>query len=1019
MKKSIIKTKLSFHRQTLILILLAFSSLLFAQQRTISGTVLDENNESMIGVNIIISGTTTGTITDVDGNYTLTASADDQLVFSYVGYQEQIIPVGDQVRIDISMAPSYSSLDEVVVIGYGTVKRSDLTGSVASVNVDELAKEPVANISQALSGRATGVQVNMASGGPGAEPVVVIRGNNSLNAGNSPLWVVDGFINTNGATNINPNDIESMEILKDASATAIYGSRGANGVIIVTTKKGSQGKTSFSYIGQFSMQKPSKEFDLMSGHETWEYWHAYDKHFGLDALPPNFWKINPEAIDTTNNADWVNEMVRDPAFMQSHYLSATGGTEKVTYNVSFDYLNQEGMMDHASDYQRYNFRTNLTFELSKRLKGGTNIYFRRQERRDGSDGGTYLSTLQRSPLVLPYNEDGSYNYYLDPFVPTAVSPNPIQKLKESDNLQKNNNVNLQGYLNLKLLEGLIFTTEFNNSWYNGWNYKYTPSTVDEATPASTEHSETSKLEWVNRLNFNKTISDNHNVDLMIGSTIENVTRNSVSAGNKYFPSDGFKWYNLDQGQPLELDDKSMESGYDTDRGASFLGRANYNFSNRYYVTFTGRYDGTSKFRGDNRWQFYPSAAISWRLSEEEFIQNLGIFHRLKLRASYGVAGNSDVDDFIYNALMKPIYPDQGLIRFGDVNMLGYTPENFPNPYITWESTSTLDIGVDWGLFGDRLRGSVDYYKKVTNDLLYIKALPPETGYGDMWDNIGSLENWGLEFNIGADLVRVNKFNWQTELNLSLNRNKVLDLGEDEKIPQTSKQYEETIFLEVGQPTSVFYTYVFDGIWQTKEEINENPSRPSDIPGMPRYKDVNGDGQISSDDKELVGNPHPKIIYGWNNVISWGNFTFSIFFQGMYGHDLFNNTKRSLFDRAAFRNDYWRLKDPSDPSLGGTTNEQPLPGAEGLFIDNTYLEKGSYLRLKNLSINYSLPVNLVNKIGMKGLSVYLTGHDLFTFTNYSGMNPEANRSGGSSTRMGIDYSTYPIVKTYMIGVNVTF
>ncbi|MCK5464768.1 MAG: SusC/RagA family TonB-linked outer membrane protein, partial [Bacteroidales bacterium] len=338
MKKSIIKTKLSFHRQTLILILLAFSSLLFAQQRTISGTVLDENNESMIGVNIIISGTTTGTITDVDGNYTLTASADDQLVFSYVGYQEQIIPVGDQVRIDISMAPSYSSLDEVVVIGYGTVKRSDLTGSVASVNVDELAKEPVANISQALSGRATGVQVNMASGGPGAEPVVVIRGNNSLNAGNSPLWVVDGFINTNGVTSINPNDIESMEILKDASATAIYGSRGANGVIIVTTKKGTQGKTSFSYIGQFSMQKPSKEFDLMSGHETWEYWHAYDKHFGLDALPPNFWKINPEAIDTTNNADWVNEMVRDPAFMQSHYLSATGGTEKVTYNVSFDYL---------------------------------------------------------------------------------------------------------------------------------------------------------------------------------------------------------------------------------------------------------------------------------------------------------------------------------------------------------------------------------------------------------------------------------------------------------------------------------------------------------------------------------------------------------------------------------------------------------------------------------------------------------------------------------------------------------
>ncbi|GAI29332.1 unnamed protein product, partial [marine sediment metagenome] len=271
-------------------------------------------------------------------------------------------------------------------------------------------------------------------------------------------------------------------------------------------------------------------------------------------------------------------------------LSANGGTEKVTYNVSFDYLDQEGMMDHASDYQRYNFRSNLTFELSKRLKGGTNIYFRRQERRNGSGGSTYLSTLQRSPLAMPYNEDGSYNNYLDPFIPTAVSPNPIQSLKESDNLQKNNNVNLQGYLNLKLLEGLIFTTEFNNSWYNGWNYNYTPSTVDEATPASTGHSETSKLEWVNRLNFNKTISDNHNVDLMIGSTIENVTRNSVSAGNKYFPNDGFKWYNLDQGQPLELDDISMGSSYNTYRGASLLGRANYNFSNRYYVTFTGRYD---------------------------------------------------------------------------------------------------------------------------------------------------------------------------------------------------------------------------------------------------------------------------------------------------------------------------------------------------------------------------------------------------------------------------------------------
>jgi TonB-dependent starch-binding outer membrane protein SusC len=993
---------------------------------TISGTVTDENGEPLPGATISVLGTSIGTVSDIDGQYSITVPEGATVVYSYIGYESKSIEVGTQNLINVTLVEDQSSLEEVVVVGYGTVKKSDLTGSVASVSSEEIKDMALTSLEQGLQGRAAGVQVTQASGEPGGMSTIRIRGGNSLQGGNEPLYVIDGFpIYNGGGTNrpgtganlnplasINPSDIESMEILKDASATAIYGSRGANGVVLITTKGGQKGKDVISFESYYGIQEVRKKIDLMNANQLGE---LVNEAYVNDGLAPVF--TDAEISSFGEGTDWQDEIFRQ-APIQNHQLSFSGGDEKTTYSISGNYFDQKGIIIN-SDFTRYSGRVNVNRSVNQNLNIGTHLTVNRSVNntiRSSTDGGggtgVVLGALMMSPIQSVYQDEENSQYTLINDRGILV-PNPVATAREIQNELITTRLLGDLYAEYQITDNLSAKVSFGADVINSKGNYYVPSYIVQGTGEGGIGNVNAMMSttWLNEntLSYNKQLPNNNSINAVVGITFQGHRTEFIEASSQGFVSDELRAYSLQSGsvynQPVT---NAPEWGL-----VSYLGRLNYNIKDKYLFTFTGRIDGSSRFGEGNKYGYFPSGAFAWRLSDEGFIQNLGIFDDLKLRTSFGITGNQEIGQ--YNALATMV---SDTYTFNDNLVTGFRPNRVPNPMLQWEKTNQFDFGIDFGFFDNRLRLTTDYYHKITTDLLFSANIPWSSGFNSGLQNIGSVENRGVEISLGSDIL-TGEFVWTSNFNLAFNRNKILDLGEVDfffaggssghlKIDNVSR-------VEVGRPVGTFYGYVFDGIFQNEEEVT-NSAQPNAQPGERRFRDLNEDGVITPEgDRTYLGNAQPKFFGGLTNNFNYKGFELNIFTQWSYGNDILNYNRFELEaptgdqNIASYMTERWT---PSNPS----TIYPRASRARTVFFSDRQLEDGSYLRIKTLTLAYTFPNLKSSKIS--GLRLYFTGQNFLTWTNYSGFDPEVSRYGATNLNLGEDYGVYPVSKSFILGCNFT-
>jgi len=990
----------------------------------VSGTVTGEDNVPLAGATVRLKGGTVGTLTDDAGAYQLELpDGNGILIVSYIGYLSREIPVNNQSTVDIQLEVDYASLDEVVVVGYGTQKKSDLTGAVSSISEEELRAVPITSLDQGLQGRAAGVFVTQTTGQPGGVATIRIRGGNSLQGGNEPLYVIDGFPiynggglptpgngpNLNGLATINPNDIESIEILKDASATAIYGSRGANGVILITTKSGRQGKDQISFESYYGIQEVRRRIDVLNARQ---YGELVREAYLNDGLEPPLSEAEVQALG--EGTDWQDEIFRT-APVQNYQLSFSGGDNKTRYAVTGNYYKQDGIVIN-SFFERLSTRLNIDRKVNSRLSIGSHLTLSRSNtntsRTDGDGGGgtgVVLGAMMMSPTlpVFENEELGEYRQLND----GILLPNPVATAQEIIN--ENIAIRLLGdiYGTWEILEGLTAKVSFGADVINNKGNHFIPSFIYQGT-GSNGFAEVESLlntTWLNEntLTYNRQLNENNQLNLLVGITFQGNRTEFVRASSQSFVTDALEENSLQSGATYNVPQSSA-----TEWGlVSYIGRINYNWREKYLFTATARVDGSSRFGAGNRYGFFPSGSVAWRLSEEEFIQNLGVFDNLKLRASYGVTGNQEIG--LYNSLATMA---SNSYLFGGNLATGFRPNRIPNPDLKWERTSQYDLGLDMGFFNNRLRATADLYYKKTTDLLYSASVPWTSGFASSLQNIGSIENRGLELGIQSDNF-VGDFTWTTSFNIAFNRNKVLDLGEVDfffdgggsghlKVSQVSR-------IAVGEPIGSFWGFVFDGIFQNEAEI-ENSAQPNAQPGDRRYVDLNGDGEINpSGDRTYIGRAQPDFFGGFNNNISWKGFELNAFFQYSYGNDLFNYNRIELELPTGGQNVSTEMLNRWTPTNPSNVYPRATRSRVILFSDR-YIEDGSFLRLKTLTLAYNFP-NLVIPV-LSGLKVYVTAQNLWTLTDYTGFDPEVSRYGVTNLNIGQDYGGYPTAKTYLVGLN---
>ena len=1031
-------------------------------EQTISGQVTDgTSGESLPGVNILAKGTSTGTVTDIDGNYRLTV-ADDvaTLVFSSIGYATQEVAIGGRSTIDLALTPDVQSLSEVVVVGYGTTKRSDLTGSVATVKEQELKQVAVASLDQGLQGRIAGVQVTQASAAPGGAVSVRIRGVNSINGTNEPLYVIDGIpiipsdgaesptgggvpgqggggIASNALASINPGDIESIEVLKDASAAAIYGARGANGVVIITTKQGKAGRTTVDFENYYGVQEVANTYDVLDARSFGIWANEYALSQGQDRY------FNEQQLDSLgrNSTNWQDQIYRT-APMQNHQLTITSGNDKTTFSLGANYFRQEGVVKR-SGFERASLRLNLNHLVSDKFKVGTSLMISRlgndRVLTDGNESVTSLA--QKAPPVVPvFDRNGDYtvadryglslNSNLDL---NEVLPNPVGRVNETDDRETTNRILTNLYAEYEFVEGLSLkvTGGANLTNRNRDTYYSQRSFEGEGLGgfASTGNSERLIFLNENILSFNRTYGGKHRVSAVTGFSTQYEIIQGRSINNTGFGIDDADLSLNDIGSGTQLGGPGVGSFKRDESLASFILRASYGFDDRYLLTFTSRADGSSKFSEGNKWGFFPSAAVGWNLGNEAFMNDVSWISSLKLRGSYGQTGFQEI--LPYQSLAR--YGSQNY-SFGDVPVVGYQPLSPANRDLTWQITSQVDVGVDASLFENRLTLIADYYVKNTDRLLLFVRPPANTGYsGALAFNIGEVRNQGWELSVGTNL-NLGAVRWTSNLNLSRNTNEVLDLGPQEEIfggRLSADRKDQGNRTAVGEPIGVFYGYQSDGIFRDEAEVSAHTTnvdgqeviiQPDAQPGDRRFVDVNEDGDISNDDRTTIGDPYADLIYGWSNNFYYGNFDFSFFLQGTQGNDILNvsreplsanNTQNNILqDRFDGR---WTAANPSAvwPRAGAFN---PIGGGSGGFGDYI-VEDGSYLRLRDITLGYTVPASVIN--GLRTARIYVSAQNLFTITSYSGVNPEASSQGQSATNFGVDIGGYPVARIYRLGINLGF
>ncbi len=977
-----------------------------AQQKTVTGKVTDEEGLPLPGVSVVVQGTTSGTVTDPNGEYSISGvSPEATLEFSFVGMAGKTVLVGNQNIINVTLETTSIGLEEVVAVGYGTMKKSDLTGSVTSVSSEELSSYPTQGLNQAIQGRAPGVQVTTVNGEPGAGTRIRIRGGTSLNASSDPLYVVDGFA---GGAVPPPEDIASIEILKDASATAIYGSRGANGVILITTKSGKSGATKIEVNTSYSFETVAKKLDLLNASEFAAFMNEVYANGGQTTVP----YPNPESYG--EGTDWQDAIFRN-GNLQNYQVAASGGKEDLKFYTSVNYFGQDGIIIN-SNYKRYSALSNLDFSAGKIAKVGTRLYFQRGQQngvktQEGSGGttntGVIAGALLMEPITPIYNEDGTYTLSVigDP------NDNPYAVATEYVNETVSDLFQGSGYIDLELLEGLNFKSTVGVQINNNRTGTYSPTTLNAGKnvggSASISAIKRTSILNENYLSYNTTVNEVHKISAMAGYSYQSYRNEAWSAANNGYVTDTYIFWNLDGG----ADYRQPSSGLTEWDLASFYGRANYNFNDRYLFTFTGRYDGSSRFGKNNKWAFFPSGAFAWNVKQEPFMSDVDLFSHLKFRASYGVTGNTDIG--IYRSLAN-FSSTQAIINETTVNAV--VPSTVANSDLSWESTKQTDIGLDFGFFEERLIVTADYYYMLTEDLLYEVPLPQYSGYSNSLRNIGSVENKGFELGISSVNVDANDFKWTTEFNISTNKNEVVSLPGGELISSRRPGHligDDTHILTEGAPAGSFYGYIYDGV---------------DSEGAPVYRDIAGrnddnelvmepDGTVNSDDRTIIGNPHPDFTFGLNNSLMYKNFDLNIFIQGVVGNDMMNFTRMELEWVNGKGNQMASVLNRWTPANTNTD----IPKASGSYssISSTrWVEDGTYYRLKNVSLGYNIPNSAIERIGVDKLRVYVSGQNLLTITDYTGYNPDVSYRD-SNTSLGLDYGSYPSTRSYTLGVNIIF
>ena len=995
--------------------------------RTIAGRVTDEAGSTLAGVSVVVKGTTRGTTTDADGRYQVMVENDRAtLVFSFVGYVNQEVAVGSRSTLNVQLVADNKTLNEVVVVGYGQVKKSDLTGSVATVPVSEIRKVAVTSLDQQLQGRAAGVQITQNSGAPGGSTTIRIRGGNSIQGDNEPLYVIDGIpFKNDGASSgssfnvlstLNPNDIESISVLKDASSTAIYGSRGANGVVIITTKRGKAGKSTINFDTYYGVQTVRRKYPVLNATEYAQFVNEANTNEGRAAV------YTPEQVAAFGEGtDWQDQIFRQ-APMQNYQLSLSGGDERTQYAIGGGYFRQGGIVK-GSDFDRYSFRINLDRKLTNRIKIGNSLNLSRtltnQTRSDGDLGSAGIVTIaaQQFPPILPvYNQDGSYlltnpalNFTADnPVALASDSRNQLAAFRAFGNVF--GEYQITNGLTLRIILGIDAVLQKRDS--------YLPRSVSSglAQGGAASISNNQSVTWLNEnlLTYAHTFNAIHNVSLLLGYTQQANRTEGSAASARNFINDNLSTGNIGSASvPLVPSSSIGAWGLQ-----SYLARVNYGYKDKYLLTASFRADGSSRFGANKRYGYFPSAALAWRVSEEAFLKNNRTLSDLKLRATYGSTGNQDgIGNFPSYALLGT----QNYV-FGNATATGIGPNQIANPDLSWETTTQADFGVDVGLLNNRITISADAYLKRTKNLLLSVTIPGTSGYTSAIQNLGRVENRGVELSISSRNID-GAFKWSTELNLAANRNQVLDIGATPQIfaGQVANigQNINSGILRVGEPLGSFYGYVTNGLYQTADELTALTDPQARKPGDRKYADLNGDKKIDDNDRTIIGRAQPKLIGGINNTFSYKGLELTLFLQGVSGNQILNANRYELEYLNGTTNQDRDVLNRWTPTNTNTDIPRASTARPANRISTRQIEDGSFLRLRTAQLAYNLPASVLKSLKIQSVRVYVSAQNYLTWTSYSGYDPEVNRFGQDSRSQGFDYASYPAAKTLLVGLNVGF
>lgn len=1049
-----------------VFLLLLLASTVYSQSRVVTGTVTDESDSPMPGVNVIIKGTTVGTTTDVNGNYTLEASSGDIIVVSFIGYTAQEIQVANQTRLDFRLQEDVATLQEVVVVGYGVQRRSDLTGAIASVSGEDVRQSITTSFDQALQGRVAGVQITQNTGQPGGAVSMRIRGTTSLTGSSEPLYVIDGIQvggdaqgiagfdwqggaggQQAGAVNplasINPNDIESIEVLKDASATAIYGSRAANGVVIITTKRGKKGTSALSYNGYYAIQDVYKTFDMMDLPE----YAAYNNEVAgeVESITANERFADPTLLG--RGTDW-QAAIFQPAPMQSHNLTLAGGSENIRYMISGGFMQQDGIVI-GSDFERYNTRINVESTVRKGVDIGMNLSVSRRDEtitlNDGGDG--VISQAAQMPPHIPVRDfNGNYAGPDQQNASSQISSNPVGLALLRNNTVMNNRVMANLYGDIQIIEGLKFRSEVSADFGNTKNKAFQPSynwgrgISNPTSRLAIRNDENFFWLWKNYATYSKQFGG-HDVTAMAGIEAQKSTYAGITAFKFNVPND---IPTMNQGDAASM----LNTGYQGWNSlASYFARVNYAFNDRYLLTATIRRDGSSRFGSERRWGWFPSASLGWKLNQEDFLAQVNAISNLKLRAGWGMTGNENIGNYAFGSSLVT-----------EASAFGSAVRNsqYSNPLVQWEATTQYNVGLDLGLLEDRITMSVDAYLKDTDNLLLRMVLPATFGsqVSGPWANVGRMENKGIEVVVTSVNVDNGNLRWSTNANFTINRNQVKELA-GAALRENIYWYtgfQNATMTDVGYPVAQFYGYVADGIFTSKEEILAHAVQIAGPDGRNlierstgvwlgdiKWKDINDDGVINSEDRTIIGDPNPDWTFGLNNTFKYGNFTLDLFILGSIGGDIlnysrarseqmttiFDNQAKSVVNRAQTRLieggsdvnniDHVELINPN------TSMPRFDNGGENFnhHMSTRWIEDGTYVRIQNLRLGYNLPSTLLSKARISRVQIYGNIQNLATFTDYTGLDPQIGAFNQSPLMQNVDLGRYPAPRVYTLGVNIDF